>query len=254
VSTPEIDLIPAAEYARRSGIVKSRMSALFKRGMPYQDGRDEHGRECKFVNPVECDVWRAAHQQIRVQADGAVHGLPDLSQNTQREPAPAEVPPPEHAGGGLGAARAGSEPPKGAKPPPAPRIAARPAHGSGATGAGGGDFAAEMDVAKRIQFAKASEAEDRAYTQRLRRWREEGLLLDREGAIDAHLAFVTQVGTSIDRMPVTEHQVFIALRRVAERMREDLARYAANEADRLDADAPEPEAGDEPAAGAEGRP
>lgn len=215
------DHIPAAEYARRAGLVKSRMSAHIAKGLPYVDGQDAHGRLCKLVVPQQADDWIAANVDVRLDPLGRLSGL-----RSGTLPEPDRLPPAEEG-----------DPRPAAPPTPArPVNAAAPPPTSGATA---NNLA---DTQARIAEARASEFEDKAAHARLRRLKEEGSLLDRKAAISAQQAFVTKVGTAIDRMAadsasvmaaelgVTDHQAFSALKRIAVRMREDLARDASSNA------------------------
>lgn len=53
--------IPAAEFARRNGMSKSKVSRLISAGLPTIAGRDPHGRASKLVQPAEATAWIAAH-------------------------------------------------------------------------------------------------------------------------------------------------------------------------------------------------
>ncbi len=245
------DHITAAAYGRacEPPIGKSGMARLIALGLPVHPGTDGHGRVCKFVLPAEADEWRRANCTAKPDKDGRMRGPPDFTPSATARtvaadassPAPGSAPRPASAKAGPSSPRGGAS-----------------THGD--EGEGGGYGVGTLSVGERTQLARMREAEERAESATLRRLTAEGRLLDREAAIDAHLAFVGQVGTAIDRMPadhattvasalgVTEHQAYLVLRKVGERLREDLARYAASEGERL---AIEAEDGDDAPAGRE---
>lgn len=218
--------ITASEYARRCDppMGKSAVSRLFAMGLPNYPGKDDHGRDCKFVVPDEADRWRAAFTTPRLDGrTSLVRGAPDLRPRPiETAAAPARPPPSPPSGGGAGAAQ------------PAPP-------GSPAGGAGAGPQA----IAVRIQEAKATKAEEEALTATRRRETLDGALLSRSAAIHAHEAFVGLMGSTLERMPadqatavagdlgVTKHAAYLALRRIAESVRADLERSARREALRL---------------------
>ncbi|MEH0194564.1 hypothetical protein V7S57_02395 [Caulobacter sp. CCNWLY153] len=199
------------------------MSAWFGQGMPYVDGKDEHGRICKLVRLAQADAWRMANTEVRADSSGRLRGLEMASEPSGAQPEPAPLPEA-----------------KGVSPP------AGKARGSGAlpaaSSAGSTDPFQAMQI--RIAEAKALGVESDAENKRLRMLQTQGKLLDREAAVGAHKAFVTRVGIAIDRMPsscaalvaarlgVTEHDVFQALKDVvATRMRQTLARDARSSAE-----------------------
>jgi hypothetical protein len=215
--------ITAAEYARQCDppMGKPAMSRLFKAGLPNYPGKDAHGRDCKFVDPVEADRWRASFCIPKMDGrTGLLRGAPSLSS------APAT--------GASAAVR-----------PDLPRADPKPASPGGTAGGAGAD---QQSIALRIQEARATSAEEDALKRTYQRQALEGQLLDRAAAVDAHLRFVGLVASSLDRMPAdnatalskqvgcTEHEAFVALRAVTERLREDLARAARQEAARLKLD------------------
>lgn len=206
--------ITASEYARRCDppMGKSAMSRLFAAGLPNYPGADDHGRHCKFVLPDEADQWRASFCTPKMDGrTGLLRAAPDL------------------AGTGSESSAAGGKQTSSA------------AAGSSAAGAGPGP----QTIAVRIQEARATSAEEDAQSRRYKRLALEGLLLDRRAAINAHLTFVGQVASSLDRLPadwatklagdlgVSEHAAYVALRKVSEGLREDLARSAGRERKRL---------------------
>ncbi|KQV66629.1 hypothetical protein ASC70_12410 [Caulobacter sp. Root343] len=226
----------AAEYARRVGITKPRMSEFFNKGMPFENGKDPEGRrDSKLVNIHEADAWRMANTEVRVASDGSLRGL---NMAGGAEP-PAGL---SHAGNDRGEGvtpvdpkAAVPDPPPG--PPPTPSTSAPPAASTPP------DLSPQQLAMARIAEAKAAgvEADTRWKQQRLAA--AQGLLVDREAAVGAHRAFVQKVGSSIDRMPanfagvvaarlgVAEHEVFLALDEiVAVQMREDLASDARSHA------------------------
>ncbi|WP_295170100.1 hypothetical protein [uncultured Brevundimonas sp.] len=206
--------ISASAYGRLQDppIAPSAMSRLFGRGLPGYPGKDQHGRDCKMVNPAEADRWRSLHCTPKVGADGRVRGMPPEggSSNRARPPNPPfkaipEGSPPRHA--------------------PTPRHA--PADGEDT-----------VTKAERLAEARASAAEDDAATRRLKRLKEEGSLLDRGAGLDIIAAFTGELGKMLDRMPgdeatamaaacgCDEHTAYQALKAVVETMRSDLARHA----------------------------
>lgn len=229
-----VTIVTAAEYARRVGISKPRMTEFFKNGMPHFDGKDAEGRrDAKLVNIHDADAWRMANTSVRVTSDGSLRGL-NLAGGG--EP-PAGLP---HAGSERGegvspiASKAADAGPPPAPPPtPSPSSTAKPE-----------EMSAQQQTTLRIMEAKASgvEADANAKIMRLRAL--EGSLLDRDAAVAAHRSFVQKVGSAIDRMPsnlaglvaarlgVPEHAVFMALTDIVSvRMREDLAKDARSQAD-----------------------
>ena len=220
--------ITASEYARQCDppMGKSAISRLFKEGLPNYPGKDDHGRDCKFVDPVEADRWRATFTTPKMDPKtGLMHGMPSLR--------PAPVAP----------ARDAPSPPI-AERSPGRAAGTEPTSGPGPTrGTGSGEFG--QDIAFRIQNARAVSAEEDAKARTYRRQALEGQLLDRDAAVDAHLRFIGLVASSLDRMPAdqatsvssklgcTEHEAYLALREVTERLREDLAHAARQEATRL---------------------
>ncbi len=209
--------ITASEYARRCDppMGKSAMSRLFAAGLPNYPGADDHGRHCKFVLPAEADRWRASFCTPKMDGrTGLMRGAPDLA---------AGAAPTGRATPGTGAG------------------GHRTSHGSPAAGAGEGP----QTIAVRIQEARATSAEEEARARTYKRQALEGLLLDRRAAIHAHLIFVGMTASVLDRMPadwatklagdlgVTEHAAYLALRKVADGLREDLARSARAEGARL---------------------
>lgn len=203
--------ISASAYGRlqEPPIGPPAMSRLFGRGLPGYPGKDQHGRDCRMVNPAEADQWRTLNCTPKMGVDGKVRGMP-------RE------------GGSSGVARA-PNPPFKAVPPgaptrhdPVPRT----------------DGEDTISKAERVAEAKASAAEDEAATRRLKRLKEEGSLLDRNAGLDIIAAFAGEVGKMLDRMPgdeataiaaacgSDEHTAYQALKAVVETMRSDLARHA----------------------------
>lgn len=233
--------LSSSEYAAQIGVAKSRVSAYLSRGMPYIDGKDDHGRDCKFIDPQTADWWRTQNLGVKVEgATGRVRG--GIVQHNPGAPAPAD--PQGDAGAGQTGRRASS--PK------------RSAGGAGLSPSGTAPPADSVrhDATRRIQAAKVSEAEDKALSARFRRLKDQGKLLDRTAFQDIFEAFVGKVAVTIDRMPQDmatvvasrldqeEHPVYLALREVADRIRSDLATYAEQERDRLPVDEEPPEARD----------
>lgn len=221
--------ITAAEYARRCDppMGKPAMSRLIKMGLPVYPGKDDHGRDCKFVVPAEADRWRASFCTPYLDGrTGRVRGVPNLApRDTGPAPAPASAPETVAAD--------------------RPRVEARRPTPVGAPPLAGGD----QVIAVRIQEARAVSAEEEARRRTYQRQMLEGQLLDRQAQIAAHLAFVGLVASSLERMAgdhatkvaaavgCTEHAAYLALRTIAESLREDLARAARMEAARLRLDA-----------------
>ncbi|MGQ3018751.1 hypothetical protein [Phenylobacterium sp.] len=218
---PPSGRITAAEYGRRNNIGKSGMSRLIKDGLPFVEGQDADGRKCKFVDPDEADRWRATHCTPKLfAATGVLRGVPNLGDRTSAQTRGAPAPsPPGQAG----------------------RI--QPRTGSGGGGDGGADDG--LNVALRIQDARARREEIITATQALRLEALEGKLLDRVAALTAHERFVGQVAVLIDRMAAdhasriasklgcSEHAAFVVLRDMGDRLRGDLAAYAERELERL---------------------
>lgn len=206
--------ISASAYGRLQDppISPAAMSRLFQRGLPGYPGKDAHGRDCKLVNPAECDQWRSLYCTPKVGVDGKVRGLPPQggSSGRARPPNPPFKPIPE-----------GSP----SRHDPTPRNLPP----------GGEDGATK---AERLAEARASAAEDDAATRRLKRLKEEGLLMDRGAGLDVLADFVGQVGKMLDRAAQGEavdvaaacgcddHVAYQALKPVFQRLRSDLARYA----------------------------
>ncbi|NBB65075.1 hypothetical protein GVN18_38105 [Pseudomonas sp. ODNR1LW] len=206
--------ISASAYGRLQDppISPPAMSRLFKSGLPKYPGKDRHGRDCALVNPAEADLWRSLYCTPKVGADGKTRGLPPEggSSGRARPPNPPFKPIPE------------GTPPRHA---PTPRNPA-PDGEDGAT------------KAERLAEARASAAEDDAATRRLKRLKEEGLLMDRGAGLDVIADFVGQVGKMLDRAAQGEavdvaaacgcedHVAYQALKPVFQRLRSDLARYA----------------------------
>lgn len=227
--------ITAAEYARRCDppMGKPAMSRLFGAGLPNYPGKDDHGRNCKFVLPSEANRWRASFCTPKMDGrTGLLRGAPDL------------------AGSAFENAAAGGERSAAARRPSLDAGVAQPASpGSPAGGAGAGP--GSQTIAVRIQEARATSAEEDAQSRRYKRLALEGLLLDRRAAIHAHLTFVGMVASTLDRMPadwatklagdlgVAEHAAYLALRKVSEGLREDLARASRAEGERLGLEADE---------------
>lgn len=209
----------AAEYARQCDppMGKPAMSRLFAKGLPNYPGKDAHGRDCKYVLPDEADQWRALNCRPTLDGKtGAMRGAPDLRPRSSAPASPAPASAREAV-------------------PPSPSA-------SSAGGEGAGDA---MSIALRIQEARATSAEEDAKRRTYARLKDEGALLDKQAAIDAHLTFVGMVASALDRMPadmattaaatlgVAEHDAFKLLRTVAERLRDDLASAARKEKARL---------------------
>ena len=187
-------MIPAAEYARRIGVGKNRLTALFAKGLPFTEGKDDHGRLCKLVDPARADDWRSANLTPKTDANGRVRGIVE--------------------------AASGAASPPSMTPSPASMSA------------------------ERIQAARAESQEIDLEARRTRLEAARGRLVDRAAAVDVVKAFAGAVGVAIDRMPadcattlaeelgVDHHQAFQALRRVGDRLRDDLARHADANAER----------------------
>jgi len=215
--------ISASAYGRLQDppISPPAMSRLFKSGLPKYPGKDQHGRDCALVNPAEADLWRSLYCTPKVGADGKVRGLPPQggSSGRARPPNPPFKPIPE-----------GSP----SRHDPTPRNLPP----------GGEDGATK---AERLAEARASAAEDDAATRRLKRLKEEGLLMDRAAGLDIVAVFAGEVGKMLDRAPgdeatgvaaacgCDEHTAYQALKAVVERMRSDLARHARAAVDDLGA-------------------
>lgn len=214
MTTPS-ETIPAAEYARRIGIGKSGMSRLISRGLPFTEGQDDHGRLCKFIDPVLADAWRSTHLTPKLDGKtGLLRGSVDTT--TSRRPSP-----PSHK----------------------PREPARPSPPASRQSVAGGDE--DLETARRMRQLRAQREEDVSALARLKRLQAEGKLLDREAALEGHERFVGQLAVLLDRMPAdqatlladrvgcTEHEAYLALKDLAIRLRSDLATYAERERDRL---------------------
>lgn len=213
--------ISASAYGRLQDppIGPPAMTRLFKRGLPSYVGKDQHGRDCRLVNPAEADRWRSLHCTPKVAVDGKVRGMP-----------------PE--GGSSGRARPPNPPLKKLAPDAPRRTDPVPLNRA----AGEEDQATK---AERLAEARASSAEDEAATRRLKRLKEEGALLDRTAGLDVLAAFVGEIGKMLDRGAETEavavasalgvekHAAYLALGPVFEKMRSDLARYAGSALDDL---------------------
>lgn len=215
--------ISASAYGRLQDppISPAAMSRLFQRGLPGYPGKDAHGRDCRMVNPAEADQWRSLYCTPKVGVDGKVRGLPPQggSSGRARPPNPPFKPIPE-----------GSQ----SRHDPTPRNLPP----------GGEDGATK---AERLAEARASAAEDDAATRRLKRLKEEGLLMDRAAGLDIVAVFAGEVGKMLDRAPgdeatgvaaacgCDEHTAYQALKAVVERMRSDLARHARAAVDDLGA-------------------
>lgn len=206
--------ISASAYGRLQDppISPPAMSRLFKNGLPGYPGKDQHGRDCRLVNPAEADQWRSLYCTPKVGVDGKVRGMP-----------------PE--GGSSGRARAPNPPFKPIPPGSPARNDPTPRNVS-PSGEDG------VSKAERLAEARASAAEDDAATRRLKRLKEEGSLLDRGAGLDIIAGFTGELGKMLDRMPgdeatgvaaacgCDEHTAYQALKAVVERMRSDLARHA----------------------------
>lgn len=223
---PPSGRITAAEYGRRNNIGKSGMSRLIKDGLPFVEGQDADGRKCKFVDPDEADRWRATHCTPKLfAATGVLRGVPNLGDRTSAQ------------------ARAVQDRFGPAPPPPGQAGRIQPRTGSGGGADAGPDDA--LNVALRIQDARARREEIITATQALRLEALEGKLLDRVAALTAHERFVGQVAVLIDRMAAdhasriasklgcSEHAAFVVLRDMGDRLRGDLAAYAERELERL---------------------
>lgn len=270
MSTPhnERELITAAEFARRRGVVKSRVSSWFQRGLPFVDGQDDHGRKCKFVDVAVADIWCATHLKPQIRPDGKLGGAP---MNTSRKPRAEQKAPPNTA-------------PPMERPSPAPRTegpSSDPDAGEGPKrrvfdftappGLPPPDLVAqpraEDPIHDAAHFAAATQRHraqaeaDKSALVRLRLLQAQGALLDRGAALDAHEHFVQMVATTLERAPAdhatdlaakvgcTEHQAYLALRDVIDGLRGDLAIHADRERERLSLEL-EVDAGDD--AGPEG--
>lgn len=231
-----VTLVTAAEYGRRVGVSKSRMSDFINKGMPWLPGKDAEGRrDAKLVNVHDADMWRLANTEVRIASDGTLRGL-NLAGGAE--------PPPglSHAGNGRDEGVSPSVP-QAAAPDPPPAPPPPPKAGSSASGQPE-EMTAQQATTLRIMEAKASGVEADAAAKIMRLRALEGSLLDKEAAVAAHKAFVQKVGTAIDRMPsnlaglvaarlgVSEHAVFMALTDIVSvRMREDLAKDARSQAE-----------------------
>lgn len=219
MSQPPDNLITAAEYGRRQTppIGKSGMSRLIADGLPVIEGRDDHGRKCKFVDPAEADLWRTANCTPKLDGNGQLRGLPA---------GPTPTGPATRDDGGPSRT-------EGARPVSAPpRSAPRAAYGSEGAGEDG------LNRAERIAEAKAQAAEDDAATRRLKRLNAEGALVDRDVAIAVQVEFAAVVGKAVDRMAAdmathvatlvgcSEHAAYQALKDVAQKLRTGIARSA----------------------------
>lgn len=203
-------MISAAEYGRRCGVAKSRVSAWIAKGMPFSEGKDGHGRACKFIEPADADAWRAASLEPKADGSGRVRGLVE---------APAVVPGPEREA----KSRAPSEGP--ALPPAAPT----------------------NESALRIQAARAESGELELEMRRTRLAAQQRQLVDRRAAVEVLHGFAGSIANALERMPADaatalaeelgcdQHKAFQALRRVGDRLRDDLARHANADAERLTA-------------------
>lgn len=234
-----VNTLTAAEYARRVGITKPRMSEYFAKGMPWHAGKDQEGRrDSKLVNIRDADMWRMANTEVRIAADGTLRGL-NMAGGAD---APAGL---SHAGSTRGeGVNPGASEAAAAGPPPAPPPTPSASSSSASSSGQPEEMTAQQATTLRIMEAKASGVEADASAKIMRLRALEGSLLDREAAVAAHRAFVQKVGTAIDRMPsnlaglvaaqlgVPEHAVFMALTDIVSvRMREDLAKDARSHAD-----------------------
>ena len=215
--------ISASAYGRLQDppIVPSAMTRLFGRGLPSYRVKDQHGRDCRMVNPAEADRWRSLFCTPKVGADGQVRGMPPEGGSSHRSPPP--------------------NPPLVKMAPDAPRRTdpvprnISPDVGDAAT------------KAERLAEARASGAEDDAAARRFRRLQQEEVLMDRAAALDVLADFVGEIGKMLDRTPAgeatgvadavgcDEHKAYGPLVAIAEKQRGDLARYARNARARLDA-------------------
>lgn len=211
-------LVFASVYGASQGIGKSGMSPLLKRGLPWYEGVDKKGRQCKYVRPADADAWRGINCRTVVDQNGMVRGMPSAP------PAPAA------AASGPG------------RPAP-PERPARPAPGAPRQ-PGGGDG---WSVQERIAESRAVSAEVDAHIRTLRLLKEEGKLLDREAAYEVIGEFLDQTyaslgklgeahaGTHATKLGVSEHAAFMALRDLGDKVRSDLERYAAEARRRVEA-------------------
>lgn len=200
-----------AEYGREISVTKSGMSRMVARGLPYTDGKDDHGRDCRLVNPDEADAWRAANLTPKVDGEGRVRGIVE-----RRPPRPAE---PKPSLTGVRAAALGKAP--------------APATRSPASGQPGDPSAAE-----RIQAAKALEAELQTQMRQMAHDKAAGLLVDKRAAVLAHENFVGRLIQMLERAPadyasnladklgVEAHALYKVLVELIEGLRRDLARTA----------------------------
>ena len=225
--------LTAAEYARRVGITKPRMSDYFARGLPFEDGKDEEGRrDSKLVNIDEADAWRLANTEARVGADGTIRGL---SLAGGAEPSAGL----SHAGSERGEgvppivpAAAEPDPPPG--PPPTPHSQRQAAPRSAASQTA----SVTASAAARIAEAKAIEAEMAAESRALNLAKAQGALVDRAAAMDIITAFAKGAGAILERKPgeraahvaaelgCTPHEAMLALRKVTDELHAELAKLA----------------------------
>ena len=221
------DLVPAAEYGRRINVQKSRMSAWLKLGMPYVDGRDGHGRVCKLVDLAEADAWRMANTEVRVDASGQLRGL-DMACDLSREavkPRPAAPP------AGEGDPSLEARPAEAASTPlPSVQIELTP----------------QQLATSRIAEAKARTSEMEAEGKGLLLAQRRGDLIDRAAALEVITGFALGIGAILDRKPAegavhvaaelgsTTHKAMLALRKVTDELRAELAQLAGDIARELE--------------------
>lgn len=226
--------LTAAEYARRVGITKPRMSDYFARGLPFEDGKDEEGRrDSKLVNIDEADAWRLANTEARVGSDGTIRGLslaggaePHASLSHAGSDRGEGVPP-------IAPAAAEPDPPPG--PPPTPHAQrSPPANRTPASQTA----SVTASAAARIAEAKAIEAEMAAESRALNLAKAQGALVDRAAAMDIISGFAKGAAAILERKPgeraahvaaelgCTPHEAMLALRKVTDELHAELAKLA----------------------------
>lgn len=228
----------------------SGISRLIGRGMPYVEGTDDHGRFCKFIDPAKADAWRALNLQPKI--DGNTGKLRGAVAPKTTAPKPRKPPPADGAVSTSSAAAVVDD----VEPHTPQRTTARPASPSKTGDAGGRTLAEE--IAAETQMMRLDRERDITATARLRRLAAEGKLIDRELVLDGAEFFVGSVVRLLDRVPadfasklaaelgVNEHKVYLALQRMTDGLRSDLAGIAARERDRAgerEVQLPEPDTG-----------
>ena len=172
--------------------------------MPHTVERDpERGTITKLIDVAQADAWRAANVAPRVDSRGHMRGVVD-------------------PGRSVAARRRGETPPA-------------PPKGMGHPSAAPQAKPTSSDRVIRMSEARSQTAEIDLELRRTRLDAARGALVSRAGAEQVARTFAAAVGVMINRMAEdsaltvasalgsTEHEAFLALRKVAQRLREDLA-------------------------------